>query len=58
MAEVYEGYDDEINIVKINGEESVSIAVNKESGANTVEVAKMLKENWKNIIFPKASITR
>ena len=43
LAEVYEGYDNEVNIVKINGEESVSIAVNKESGANTVEVAKNVK---------------
>ena len=53
LAEVYEGYDDEINIVKINGEESVSIAVNKESGANTVEVAKNVKRKLEEYNFPE-----
>ena len=53
LAEVYEGYDDEINIVKINGEESVSIAVNKESGANTVEVANNVKKNLEEYNFPE-----
>ena len=53
LAEVYEGFDDEINIVKINGEESVSIAVNKESGANTVEVANNVKKNLEEYNFPE-----
>ena len=53
LAEVYEGFDDAINIVKINGEESVSIAVNKESGANTVEVANNVKKNLEEYNFPE-----
>ena len=53
LAEVYEGYDNEVNIVKINGEESVSIAVNKESGANTVEVAKNVKRKLEEDNFPE-----
>ena len=53
LAEVYEGYDNEVNIVKINGEESVSIAVNKESGANTVEVAKNVKRKLEEYNFPE-----
>ena len=53
LAEVYEGYDNEVHIVKINGEESVSIAVNKESGANTVEVAKNVKRKLEEYNFPE-----
>ena len=53
LAEVCEGYDNEVNIVKINGEESVSIAVNKESGANTVEVAKNVKRKLEEYNFPE-----
>ncbi len=52
LAEVYEGYDDEVHIVKINGEESVSISVNKESGANTVEVANNVKSKLEEYNFP------
>lgn len=52
LAEVYEGYDDEVHIVKINGEESVSISVNKESGANTVEVANNVKNKLEEYNFP------
>ena len=53
LAEVYEGYDDEVHIVKINGEESISIAVNKESGANTVEVANNVKRKLEEYNFPE-----
>ncbi len=52
LAEVYEGYDDDVNIIRVNGENSISIAVSKESGANTVEVSKNVIKNLEDYNFP------
>ncbi|KLI16062.1 efflux RND transporter permease subunit [Brachyspira hyodysenteriae] len=53
LAEVYQGYDDDINIIKINGENSISIAVSKESGANTAEVSKNVIKQLEEYNFPQ-----
>ncbi|WP_295154702.1 efflux RND transporter permease subunit [uncultured Brachyspira sp.] len=53
LAEVYEGYDDTINIIRVNGENSISIAVSKESGANTVQVSKNVIKKLKEYNFPE-----
>ena len=52
IAEVYEGYDDNVNIIRINGENSISISVSKESGANTVEVSHNVINKLENYNFP------
>ena len=52
LAEVYQGYDDDVNIIRVNGENSISIAVSKESGANTVEVSKNVIKNLEEYNFP------
>lgn len=52
LAEVYEGYDDNVNIIRVNGENSISIAVSKESGANTVEVSKNVIKQLEEYNFP------
>ncbi|WP_028330405.1 efflux RND transporter permease subunit [Brachyspira alvinipulli] len=52
LAEVYEGYDDDVNIIRVNGENSISIAVSKESGANTVEVSKNVIKQLEEYNFP------
>ncbi|EKV57180.1 putative acriflavin resistance protein [Brachyspira hampsonii 30446] len=53
LAEVYEGYDDDVNIIKINGENSISISVSKESGANTAEVSKNVIKQLEEYNFPQ-----
>ncbi|WP_297204284.1 efflux RND transporter permease subunit [uncultured Brachyspira sp.] len=52
LAEVYEGYDDDVNIIRVNGENSISIAVSKESGANTVEVSRNVINQLEEYNFP------
>ena len=52
LAEVYEGYDDDVNIIRVNGENSISIGVSKESGANTVEVSKNVIKQLEDYNFP------
>ena len=39
IANIYEGYDENMDIVKVNGAPAVNISINKESGANTVGVS-------------------
>ncbi|WP_300366571.1 efflux RND transporter permease subunit [Brachyspira sp.] len=52
VAEVYEGYDDDVNIIRVNGANSISISVSKESGANTVEVSKNVIKKLEEYNFP------
>ena len=43
LADVYEGYRDETNIVYVNGQPAVTLAVQKQSGKNSVQTAKELR---------------
>ncbi|WP_295161424.1 efflux RND transporter permease subunit [uncultured Brachyspira sp.] len=52
LANVYQGYDDNSSIIRINGERSVFISVSKESEANTVEVYKNVIKQLKGYDFP------
>ena len=53
LAEVYQGYDDDVNIIRVNGENSISIAVSKESGANTVAVSDGIKKRLDTLNLPE-----
>ena len=44
IANVYEGYRDESNIVLVNGQPAVQLSVQKQSGANSVQTANNLRE--------------
>lgn len=45
IGRVYQGYSDDSEIVKINGMPAISVSVNKESGGNSVNVSKSVKNN-------------
>lgn len=49
IAEVKEGVEEVVNIVRINGEPGMFLAVNKQSGSNTVEVAKGVQKEVERI---------
>lgn len=53
IATVYEGYNDNVDIVRVNGSPAVSISINKESGANTVNVEKAIKKQLNNLQLPE-----
>ena len=40
VAQIYEGVEEVTSLVRINGEPGIRVAINKQSGANTVEVAR------------------
>ena len=44
LASIYEGYDEDGDIIKVNGTPAVNVSVNKESGANTVAVSDGIKK--------------
>ncbi len=53
IANIYEGYDDNMDIVKMNGMPAVSVSINKESGANTVGVSDAIKKQLDNMNLPE-----
>jgi len=52
VATVYEGYDEDSTIVRVNGAHAVSIEINKESGKNTVQVADAIEEELEKLALP------
>ena len=53
IANIYEGYDENMDIVKVNGAPAVNISINKESGANTVGVSDSIKKQLNNLNLPE-----
>lgn len=53
IANIYEGYNEDVDIVRVNGTPAVSISVNKESGANTVNVAKSIQKQLDGLRLPE-----
>ena len=53
LAYIYEGYDENMEIIKVNGTPAVSISVNKESGANMVAVSKAVKKQLEKLNLPE-----
>ncbi len=53
LAYIYEGYDENMEIIKVNGTPAVSISVNKESGANMVAVSKAVKKQLQRLNLPE-----
>ena len=53
LAYIYEGYDENMDIIKVNGTPAVSISVNKESGANMVAVSKAVKKQLERLNLPE-----
>ena len=53
LAYVYEGYNENMDIIKVNGTPAVSISVNKESGANMVAVSKAVKKELERLNLPE-----
>ena len=53
IANIYEGYDENMDIVKVNGAPAVNISINKESGANTVGVSDAIKKQLNNLNLPE-----
>ena len=53
IANIYEGYDDKMDIIKVNGTAAISISINKESGANMVAVSKAVKKQLEKLNLPE-----
>lgn len=53
VANVYEGYDTETSIVRVNGSPAVIMDINKEAGQNTVKVAAKIEEQLENLRLPQ-----
>ena len=53
LAHIYEGYDDKMDIIKVNGTAAISISINKESGANMVAVSKAVKKQLEKLNLPE-----
>ena len=53
IANIYEGYDEDMDIIKVNGTPAVSVSINKESGANTVGVSDAVKRQLDNLNLPE-----
>lgn len=53
IANIYEGYDEDMDIVKVNGTPAVSVSISKESGANTVGVSDGIKKQLDTMGLPE-----
>ncbi len=53
LASIYEGYDEDGDIIKVNGTPAVNVSVNKESGANTVAVSDGIKKRLDTLNLPE-----
>lgn len=53
LAKVYEGYDTESTIVRVNGTPGITLSINKESGQNTVQVAKAIVKQLEALNLPE-----
>nr|WP_277871916.1 efflux RND transporter permease subunit [Brachyspira pilosicoli] len=52
IANVYEYYDDEAEIVRINGQKAVSVAITKESGANIIQISRDVNKRLETMDLP------
>ncbi|MDR3356172.1 MAG: efflux RND transporter permease subunit [Spirochaetaceae bacterium] len=50
IADVYEGYADQQNLVYVNGQEAVQLSVQKQSGQNSVQVAKDIRKRLVKLV--------
>ena len=53
LATIYEGYDEDGDIIKVNGTPAVTVSINKESGANTVAVSDGIKKRLDTLNLPE-----
>ena len=49
---MYEYYDDEAEIVRINGQKAVSVAITKESGANIIQISRDVNKRLETMDLP------
>jgi len=49
IADVFEGYKNESNVVYVNGQSAVTLSVSKQTGKNSVQTAKELRERMKKL---------
>ena len=52
LATIYEGYDEDGDVIKVNGTPAVNVSINKESGANTVAVSDAIKKRLDSLNLP------
>ncbi|WP_300367166.1 efflux RND transporter permease subunit [Brachyspira sp.] len=52
LTTIYEGYDEDGDVIKVNGTPAVTISINKESGANTVAVSDAIKKRLDTLNLP------
>jgi HAE1 family hydrophobic/amphiphilic exporter-1 len=50
IADIHEGYADQQSVVYVNGQEAVQLTVQKQSGKNSVQVAKDLRKQMVNLL--------
>ncbi|MDR1256275.1 MAG: efflux RND transporter permease subunit, partial [Spirochaetaceae bacterium] len=50
IADVHEGYADQTSVVYVNGQEAVQLSVQKQSGKNSVQVAKDLRKRLVRLV--------
>lgn len=53
LANIYEGYEDETRIVRVNGSPAVMMQIYKESGQNTVQVSKAILKQLNALQLPE-----
>ena len=53
LAYVYKSYDNEAEIVRINGNKALTIAITKESDGNIIKIARDIENRLKNINLPE-----
>ena len=53
LATIYEGYDEDGDVIKVNGTPAVTVSINKESGANTVAVSDGIKKKLDTLNLPE-----
>lgn len=53
LASIYEGYNDDGDVIKVNGTPAVTVSINKESGANTVAVSEGIKKRLSTLNLPE-----
>ncbi|HEX6201902.1 MAG TPA: efflux RND transporter permease subunit, partial [Thermoanaerobaculia bacterium] len=58
VARIYEGVEEVTSLVRIDGEPGIRVAINKQSGSNTVEVARAVKAEVErlNLDYPEVRL--
>ena len=52
IAHVYKSFDNEAEIVRINGNKALTVAITKESDGNIIKIARDIENKLKNINLP------